>query len=292
MTGSGAIARHRRLSPPHADRSHPSHSLPLSRHAAAGAACRCWCCRSTRARTCRAGRRASRGVPGASRCPAEVYHRFMDAGFRRSGKLVYQPVCRGCRACVPLRVPVATFRRASRSGGAGGGTQDLRVTVGRAGRDARRSSSCTAGTSPTGTARTAERGGLGDVRVVPVRLAGRDRRVLLPRRRRPAAGGRASATCAPQSLSSVYFYLDPAEPAAGWARSARSTRSRPPGARASRTTTSATGSAAAARCSTRRTSARARCCTPTACGGRLPTGDAPDMDVEPCAHVDCKSTRR
>ena len=42
--------------------------------------------------------------------PGEIYHRFMDAGFRRSGKLVYQPVCAGCRACVPLRVPVETFR--------------------------------------------------------------------------------------------------------------------------------------------------------------------------------------
>ena len=41
--------------------------------------------------------------------PAGVYHRFMDAGFRRSGRLVYQPICRGCRACVPIRVPVNTF---------------------------------------------------------------------------------------------------------------------------------------------------------------------------------------
>jgi arginyl-tRNA--protein-N-Asp/Glu arginylyltransferase len=42
--------------------------------------------------------------------PGTVYHHFMDAGFRRSGKLVYQPVCRGCRACVPLRVPVGSFK--------------------------------------------------------------------------------------------------------------------------------------------------------------------------------------
>ena len=42
--------------------------------------------------------------------PGDVYHRFMDAGFRRSGRLIYQPVCRGCRACVPLRVPVETFK--------------------------------------------------------------------------------------------------------------------------------------------------------------------------------------
>lgn len=41
--------------------------------------------------------------------PGALYHRFMDAGFRRSGKVVYQPVCGGCRRCVPLRVPVASF---------------------------------------------------------------------------------------------------------------------------------------------------------------------------------------
>ena len=56
------------------------------------------------------------GRPATSRgfvvgeMPGSVYHRFMDAGFRRSGKLMYQPVCRGCRKCVPLRVPVQSFR--------------------------------------------------------------------------------------------------------------------------------------------------------------------------------------
>lgn len=40
---------------------------------------------------------------------AEMYRRFMDAGFRRSGKIVYQPVCEHCRACVPIRVPTETF---------------------------------------------------------------------------------------------------------------------------------------------------------------------------------------
>lgn len=38
-----------------------------------------------------------------------AYHQFMDAGFRRSGHVLYQPACRDCRACVPLRVPVAGF---------------------------------------------------------------------------------------------------------------------------------------------------------------------------------------
>jgi arginyl-tRNA--protein-N-Asp/Glu arginylyltransferase len=65
----------------------------------------------------------------AGRVPAEVYHDLMDAGFRRSGRLFYQPVCRGCRACVPIRVPVERFtpsrshRRTMRR------NQDLVVTV-------------------------------------------------------------------------------------------------------------------------------------------------------------------
>jgi arginine-tRNA-protein transferase len=39
----------------------------------------------------------------------EAFQRLMDAGFRRSGTLIYQPMCAGCRECVPLRVPVETF---------------------------------------------------------------------------------------------------------------------------------------------------------------------------------------
>jgi arginine-tRNA-protein transferase len=43
------------------------------------------------------------------RLPGSLYHEFLNAGFRRTGKVIYQPVCRGCRMCVPIRIPVAEF---------------------------------------------------------------------------------------------------------------------------------------------------------------------------------------
>lgn len=45
----------------------------------------------------------------AGRMSPELYHRFMDAGFRRSGRIIYRPACENCRACQPLRVPVEAF---------------------------------------------------------------------------------------------------------------------------------------------------------------------------------------
>jgi arginine-tRNA-protein transferase len=62
--------------------------------------------------------------------PPSLYHDFMDAGFRRSGRVIYQPICSGCRACLPIRVSVAHFtpdksqRRCARR------NADLRVQIG------------------------------------------------------------------------------------------------------------------------------------------------------------------
>ena len=40
---------------------------------------------------------------------ASVYGELLRAGFRRSGTFIYRPHCDGCSACMPLRVPLATF---------------------------------------------------------------------------------------------------------------------------------------------------------------------------------------
>ena len=75
------------------------------------------------------GRIATSRAFFASGLSAELYHQFMDAGFRRSGKLIYQPICRGCRACLPIRVPVDGFQPTPSQRRCWRRNQDLVVTI-------------------------------------------------------------------------------------------------------------------------------------------------------------------
>ena len=47
--------------------------------------------------------------PRDERLP-RLYPLALASGFRRSGDIVYRPHCRGCKACVAVRIPVAAFR--------------------------------------------------------------------------------------------------------------------------------------------------------------------------------------
>jgi arginyl-tRNA--protein-N-Asp/Glu arginylyltransferase len=58
-----------------------------------------------------AGRTERKVVTEIAGPEAEALHdRLSRAGFRRSHNIAYAPVCPGCNACVPIRIPVATFQ--------------------------------------------------------------------------------------------------------------------------------------------------------------------------------------
>ena len=42
--------------------------------------------------------------------PERMHDRLSRAGFRRSHNIAYAPVCPGCSACIPIRVPAADFQ--------------------------------------------------------------------------------------------------------------------------------------------------------------------------------------
>jgi len=59
-----------------------------------------------------------------------VYHEFLESSFRRSGLVIYQPVCPGCRACMPLRIPTALFRPSKSQRRCRKKNTDLKISVG------------------------------------------------------------------------------------------------------------------------------------------------------------------
>jgi arginine-tRNA-protein transferase len=67
----------------------------------------------------------------ADTLPPDLYHQFMDANFRRSGTIFYQPICKGCRACMQIRVPVERFAASKSQRRCRKRNEDLSFSVGR-----------------------------------------------------------------------------------------------------------------------------------------------------------------
>jgi leucyl-tRNA---protein transferase len=61
--------------------------------------------------------------------PGDIYHQFMDAGFRRNGTVIYQPICADCHACVPIRVPVHQFKSTRSQRRCWARNQDLAISI-------------------------------------------------------------------------------------------------------------------------------------------------------------------
>ncbi|WP_157212114.1 arginyltransferase [Desulfomonile tiedjei] len=58
----------------------------------------------------RPGMDAVEQVFAAEAFPPELYHDFMDIGFRRSGNYFYRPMCSSCLECRSIRVVLKEFR--------------------------------------------------------------------------------------------------------------------------------------------------------------------------------------
>lgn len=55
------------------------------------------------------GRRERRVVAFLDELPDGAFDRLTARGWRRSGRILYRPVCRDCASCIPVRIPVARF---------------------------------------------------------------------------------------------------------------------------------------------------------------------------------------
>jgi arginyl-tRNA--protein-N-Asp/Glu arginylyltransferase len=61
--------------------------------------------------------------------PGHYYEELLHSGFRRSGTLFYQPMCRACRQCIPIRLRPPDFMPAKSQRRVWRANEDLRVEI-------------------------------------------------------------------------------------------------------------------------------------------------------------------
>ena len=61
--------------------------------------------------------------------PPELYHDFMNHGFRRSGLHFYRPICPACRECRPIRIPVDNYRPSKSQRRVFNKNQDIEIRI-------------------------------------------------------------------------------------------------------------------------------------------------------------------
>ncbi|MDF1614859.1 arginyltransferase [Desulfurivibrio dismutans] len=75
----------------------------------------------------------SRAVYRQAPCPplgGEMFEKFLQAGFRRNGNVMYTMACPGCQACVPIRLAVKDFKPNRNQRRVWQRNQDVRVSQG------------------------------------------------------------------------------------------------------------------------------------------------------------------
>jgi leucyl-tRNA---protein transferase len=59
----------------------------------------------------------------------QLYSQLIEVGFRRSGEYVYRPRCYSCQACIPARIPVASFQPSRGQRRIWQRNQDLKISL-------------------------------------------------------------------------------------------------------------------------------------------------------------------
>lgn len=75
------------------------------------------------------GRQSRSEAYHADELDGELHEHLLSRGFRRCGRIIYRPRCRGCLECRQLRVPVADFRPSRSLARVARHNSDLRVEI-------------------------------------------------------------------------------------------------------------------------------------------------------------------